>query len=449
MRWALAASLVLASAPGLAAPTPPAPPPAEVAKTQTLPEKTGAIRLEVGSLGGRTLRLDGEPITVDAPQLSALLPGPHRLALYEGDRLLGLRDVVVEPGGTLLVSLRVDEPTPRAGTGSLSLGADPRTATITIDGEGPYPTNRTVEGLQAGSHVVMISAPGHFPLTRQVEVRAGQMTNVAVELQPAGELSVTLGTRDGGPARVDVDGEWVGETPWSAPAHPGAHRVAVYRTGEFRHEQDVTVEAGLRTSVRTELAHVPDPTRRFTRGASLLDRGRLAVELSGGWPFLAEVRASGGAHDMIEASIGFATALDVVNMLTVGGKVRVLRGDKLSLAATLDAGWGIGGRSRRSLVLTPGLLGSLRMGTRAELTLGAGVRIFSDRTGPESDAAHAKRDAGVQLPLSLTVDVRFRPRWNFFVAVEGNPLARDRRLLDQGYSVDTHLYGRVGVSRIF
>ena len=91
---------------------------------------------------------------------------------------------------------------------------------------------------------------------------------------------------------------------------------------------------------------------------------------------------------------------------------------------------------------------SLQAGRGAAITVGLGVRTYSDRTGPESQARHKGRDNGVQLPLSLALEIHFSQAWTGFLRVEGNPLSADRKLLAD-HPTDTHVYGSLGAAVAF
>jgi subtilisin family serine protease len=73
-------------------------------------------------------------------------------------------------------------PTP-GGTGTIAVNSYPWMAPVTIDGTSKGTTPRTVTGLSAGSHVVVVTKTGYYPWEQTVTVTAGAVTTVTATLR--------------------------------------------------------------------------------------------------------------------------------------------------------------------------------------------------------------------------------------------------------------------------
>lgn len=74
---------------------------------------------------------------------------------------------------------------PGDGRGTLALRVQPADASVFIDGElwrSPQGADRLLVQLGAGSHSVRVERPGLQPFTTEIEVRAGETTNLNVSL---------------------------------------------------------------------------------------------------------------------------------------------------------------------------------------------------------------------------------------------------------------------------
>lgn len=72
-------------------------------------------------------------------------------------------------------------------TGALRIDADPPTARLSIDGGPPRDLDRELD-LEAGLHLVVISAPRRTPYAEMVEVRAGRVERLEIKLDPENDV---------------------------------------------------------------------------------------------------------------------------------------------------------------------------------------------------------------------------------------------------------------------
>ena len=76
---------------------------------------------------------------------------------------------------------------PEVQHGTLALRVQPADAAVYIDGElwrAPQGIDRLVVQLSQGSHRVRIDRAGLQPFTTEIDVRAGETTNLSVSLTP-------------------------------------------------------------------------------------------------------------------------------------------------------------------------------------------------------------------------------------------------------------------------
>ncbi len=160
-------------------------------------EPTGRLTLHVTPQ--TTVVVDGDAVGM-TPLGGAirLVPGRHVVKLSHPDFDPVTRDVeiVADRETTLEVDLagvqaRTPDPTPPVApadgpSGTLRLYVSPW-ATVVVDGEAVGTTPLKALTLAPGSHVVHLRHPDYRPLTRTVEVVAGEETKLEVDMAAAGE----------------------------------------------------------------------------------------------------------------------------------------------------------------------------------------------------------------------------------------------------------------------
>ncbi|HXZ27758.1 MAG TPA: PEGA domain-containing protein, partial [Terriglobales bacterium] len=123
-------------------------------------------------------------------------------------------------------------PPAAAATGGLELTSSPAGASVQIDGRSSstWITPYTATGLAAGAHSISFAKPGYAPVTRSVQVVAGQSTPLEVHLAA---VTNALGvTSNPAGAAVWVDGKDTGKvTPTQVAVTPGEHKLVVRKAG--------------------------------------------------------------------------------------------------------------------------------------------------------------------------------------------------------------------------
>lgn len=119
-----------------------------------------------------------------------------------------------------------------AATGDLELTSSPDGASVQIDGRSSsaWVTPYKATGLSSGSHSISVAKAGYVPVTRTVEVVAGQSTPFNVHLSAV--TSILGVTSNPAGASVWVDGKDTGKvTPAQVAVAPGEHKLLVRKAG--------------------------------------------------------------------------------------------------------------------------------------------------------------------------------------------------------------------------
>ena len=114
---------------------------------------------------------------------------------------------------------------------------------------GTTKNGQTIFRVNAGQAVMSVTHREYFPFERRLDLVAGKIETVDVELssRSAGALLVVTSPVSG--AEVAVDGKSFGNVPAEVPAKPGQHRVVLRRNGYNPAETSVVVMAGERKEV--------------------------------------------------------------------------------------------------------------------------------------------------------------------------------------------------------
>jgi len=176
-----------------------------------LPAGRGALLIET-TPPGATVMLDGvnKGATAQGKPLivSRLLPGAHKLRAEHPDYEPAEQDVEVAPDVQGKVEIAL---TPRPGM--LTVNASPVKGTVAIDGKEAGETPKTM-GLQAGEHVVRVTAKGYKSQEKKVVIQARRSHTISFALEKGpsepevGKEVVLEGTK-GGPMVLIPAGEFM------------------------------------------------------------------------------------------------------------------------------------------------------------------------------------------------------------------------------------------------
>jgi hypothetical protein len=318
--------------------------------TVAMPQQGGATLRVLASAEGAVISIDGEVIGPSPASRSDLAPGEHiveaRAEGYERAR----QTVTLEAGQSRVISLDMERQQGEAGRIVVESNVDG--ATVLIDGEerGQAPVVFTPE---PGPHAIVVRADGHQEYSTTCETAPGQSCEVEAVLVPEQvrvAVRVQPGIRD---AELLVDGEVAGPVPFDGTLPAGSHVITVRAPGYEEYRQQVLLQPS--SEVRPFDVTLPEITdglsegerqrmreeqeRRYaaavTHSAAPLPVNHATLDLSIGWPYLAEVRLNVGLLDWLDAgfavrSFGRLTEFEgrvragyrPLEQLAVGGQVR-------------------------------------------------------------------------------------------------------------------------------
>jgi OmpA family/PEGA domain len=197
-------------------------------------------------------------------------------------------------------------------SGKLKIHVVPKQAYVWIDGKALRDGSRTFT-LTAGKHQVGVYNYGYLPKTQEVEVTAGNTTDLHVDLQPSGDkVAGPFGDIElkGHPrAAVLLDGKtaayFVGhadEFDWNwiwhqrLLVHPGRYQVTVTRKGDTIWSGPVTVKAGQQVTVY--LDHDGKmKTKTWNTGSKMPEQARFRAGIASATVAVAPVTAQLSANN--------------------------------------------------------------------------------------------------------------------------------------------------------
>jgi hypothetical protein len=213
---------------------------------------------------GAQVVIDGRPRGT-TPLSVRVWPGYHVVELRAGG-VVRRQHVGVAAGqvasqyvelGAAAAAARSDTPAPVAEGGALAITSDPTGAEVEIGGQARGTTPLTLKELPAGQHRVRVSREG-IEQTRDVEIRAGQTTNLTVALAPkpppkpkTGQVTIASSI----PVTVLEDGKVLGSSEnGRLELPPGRHVLTLENKAYgFRNEQMIDVTAGRGLTVAVTL----------------------------------------------------------------------------------------------------------------------------------------------------------------------------------------------------
>jgi hypothetical protein len=205
-------------------------------------------------------------------------------------------------------------------------------AAITIDGE---PLRENPAPMETGSHTVVATKEGYEPVTRKIDVVAGDAQAVTLELEQATTPGVANVTCPGvAHCEVRVGEETLGTAPVTFSRSPGSYLVRAFVEGRAWSEQRIELQNGRTVDVALAGGRLPMARLRVTTeraGDTVVVDGR-NVGASG-----AEVELAPGEHRlMITRTGGASKSLDLLLRDNETRDVRVTlddSGDKKGISA--------------------------------------------------------------------------------------------------------------------
>ncbi len=460
----------------------------------------GTVRV-LATAAGTEIFLDGKSAGTVAPggvlDLGGLTSGAHLLEARARGYAPQDRQVVVNEGSSEIVKFELVA-VAASRIGVIKVVSPVPEARVYVDGAsvGTAPVEREVV---EGEHYVVVEKEGYTRFEQKLAVVAGQALTVTAALSAVGSLRF-LSTPDG--AEVVLDGAPVGVTPLVKEGiDVGPHHVIVRLADHGPFETDVVVEGGKLGIVNATLQKIAlvktaasvtgEKWSLSTHGARVAPPGRFGIDLSLGYPYLLEGRATVGAKD--GPGVGWDIGLGVRSLLTnwefLGTlRLRFFEGGPFASAGFFTIGGGGGASGRNSFTLQTGLLQTItfRGGVHTvTLTGRAFLDVWSDRlcgldeagapldAGPDvcrtgasaEPLARAQaltgntslhdRDSGLRAVLSFVAEIALTETWNGFLIFEGAPFQGERAAYTDVFNAtmllgDDPIYnGRLGVTAKF
>lgn len=204
---------------------------------------------------GAALYVDGHGrgLRGRTPFTIPLRPGPHTLEVRAGGYVPTTRRIHVKVGGRNYHDFQLRRQS------ALRISTSVAGARVFLDNENAAhaalaPVNRVVA---PGRHRIKVVRPGYFPVTRHVDVRAGDQVSLFVDLRPMPRHGLLRVESNVSGASVRVEQEELGQTPLQGHRlQVGTYRIYVHKKGYQTWERRVTIAYNQITLVRVQLSRV-------------------------------------------------------------------------------------------------------------------------------------------------------------------------------------------------
>lgn len=222
--------------------------------------KPGSL-LVTADVPNATVFVDGVQKDTAPAMIPDLPEGPHTVEV----RALGQnpwKQVVNVIGGQqvkVAAQLLPAAPPPPVA-GSLKVISATEGADVFLDGEPKGPAGSTIKNVEPGTHVVEVRAPGHVAQRASVEVVAGQVKTIPIDLVKSNNTGKTGTLRVISPVpdvEVFIDGASVGKAPVERKElQPGKHFVVARKAGFTDFKLEVDLQTGSTQEVAADLRAV-------------------------------------------------------------------------------------------------------------------------------------------------------------------------------------------------
>lgn len=441
----------------------------------TVPVNQGGTVRVLSNVNEAEVWLDGALKGKVPMDLADVPPGAHIVEVkapgYQGRQ----EAVTVNTGQSVVLKLDLAVIDPAAASaGKIRVLSPVPEAKVFIDGAsvGTVPVEKDVS---AGEHFVTVQQTGYAKFEQKIVVEAAKVFHVTAELRAIGTLRFLANIAS---AEVLLDGQVIGKTPFvKDDVDVGEHVVTIREVGYRDVEQAVKVEGGKVAIVNADLRKVhtgpsAEEIVQTTRGLSsfgarVVPAGRFTVDMSGGYPYWMEGRATVGVKDA--PRYGWDLGVSIRSMFTTWeilgtGRLRFFQREPFAFAAftSIGAGGGLEGRNQFSAM--GGLLASLTLRNLVTITgrgylsvwrdqlcwsddglkmqpenkqKGGPVVCQSDHVLTPEEEAQVKHligdtkklrdaDVGVRAYLSFIAEAAVHQRFSLFLLFEGAPFQAER-----------------------
>ncbi len=294
--------------------------------TGTLPPVTqtstfGTISV-LSTPSGASVYIDGTfygttPAAGGSPVVQSVLAGKHRVSVQLDGYATYSTTVDVASGQTqnVVATLSSDQ-----ANGAIQVSTSPGGATVSLDGADVRTAPATYANVAPGMHMVVATLDGYEPLSRSVQVNAGQTAQATLTLN---RISPTVGavhiTSVPSAADIYIDGAYRGSTPITiGNLATGSHAVLLRRSGYQEYSTTVSIATGSTLELPVTLAVQPSTSGSvdvvsYPAGASVYLDGAYSGQTNP-WDALDMPGVAPGEHDIALSLGGY---YDYVTTVTV------------------------------------------------------------------------------------------------------------------------------------
>jgi hypothetical protein len=448
----------------------------------------GSLRVLSGTAGAEVY-LDGE-MKGTAPQtITGVKPGTHVVEVRAKDRAPATQEVKVNPGEERV--LKLDPGPVQKATASLKIASAVPDAEVFIDGGsvGKAPVTRQVE---PGRHIIVVTKNGFAEYKRDVDLQAGQEMSLTADLKNAG--GVTIITTPMG-AQVVLDGVLVGPGPAKLPdVQAGDHVLEVRAAGYVDFRQTIRIEGGKTQALPIDLKKIPtgpsgsqllmEQRGQVGIGGRAVRRGSLTADISVGYPYFLDFRATTGAWAQgmlaLDASIEVRSFFQFTD-ISAGTKFQFVGVDPFYMSLFFDFGGGGGPNGRNTFFGDAGLGATISFDNFVSFSARTWFNFWTDRFCPspgdrelmprqDCDTLHAtpfvrtdgtmfdpetQRDDGARWYIGAWLDIALLQHVSLFGGIWGAPFQPERLMFlspfndifpEERGAGDLKTYGQVGLT---
>ena len=218
-----------------------------------LPQPPNGSIVVTSNPTGATVALDSLDIRTTPYTYADVLPGGHTVSVSKDGYLPYSTSITVSSGGQSVVSASL---TPVSTTGSLTVDTNPSGAAILLNGVVYGISPAHFDAIQTGTYNLQLIRHGYQPVSKNIEITAGNENTVQVALPRIIPVTGSLTIRSfpsGG--TVTVDGDQVGITPLRlSRMNPDSYNIRVSIPGYLSWIGIINVQAGRDTSVYATLS---------------------------------------------------------------------------------------------------------------------------------------------------------------------------------------------------
>ncbi len=317
------------------------------------PARTGSLRV-LANVPGSVISLDGTTLGEAPVSADSVAPGEHILEATAPGYQAAQQPVTIESGQQRVVSIRLERDPREAG--DIVVRADVGSAVITVDGEERGNPPVVVDSPPVGTHAVVVRAEGYEDFRTTCETAPGRNCELTARLHPRGTaVRVVANARD---AALFVDGAEVGPIPYEGTIPVGQHHLEVRAEGYHEHVEQVNLvasdttrefnvsmvaEGEMTEEERAERREVleRERTSSVSHGAAVLPPELATLDISVGWPYLAELRLNVGVLDWLQGGFAIRTFGRLTDF-ELSGKLGARPVQQVSVGFVIRAGGGLG-----------------------------------------------------------------------------------------------------------